>query len=248
MTDKELRKLSRRELLELLIEQTRRADELEKKLQEAKNNLKSRDIDIDNAGSIAEAALKLNGIFEAAEKAASQYVHSVKKTGVMPLKREEHKKHHTEEKQKPKAASFSNPALTEEAVEDSTRQEKLPGEEKAEKASEKQVSSGVSDMSYIIETKTTKERPQAAVEKKEEEHKEKKELLQEEKPKVPELATRPIALEELKQKLEQLKTLTSKTSEAVANLKTAEREEEKQKTQENKGNDYDFLAGFKFTV
>lgn len=96
MTDKELKKLSRKELLELLIEQTRRADELEKKLLDAQNNLKSRDIDISNAGSIAEAALKLNGIFEAAEKAASQYVSSVKKTGVVPVKDEETKKESTE--------------------------------------------------------------------------------------------------------------------------------------------------------
>lgn len=79
MTDKELKKLSRRELLELLLEQTKRADELQRLLDEANQKLESRDIELNKAGSIAEAALKLNGIFQAAEAAAEQYVESVKK-------------------------------------------------------------------------------------------------------------------------------------------------------------------------
>ena len=39
----------------------------------------SRQIDLEEAGSIAEAALKLNGIFEAAQKAAEQYLINVKR-------------------------------------------------------------------------------------------------------------------------------------------------------------------------
>ena len=76
-TNKELRKLSRADLLELLLEEGRKNEELQKQLKMAEEQLASRDILIDNAGSIAEAALKLNGVFEAAERAAVQYLENV---------------------------------------------------------------------------------------------------------------------------------------------------------------------------
>lgn len=79
MTDKELQKLSRRDLLELLIEQGEELEATKSMLEEAKNELKSRDISICEAGSIAEAALQLNNVFETAEIAASQYLENVKK-------------------------------------------------------------------------------------------------------------------------------------------------------------------------
>lgn len=79
MTDKELRKLKRVELLEMLIEQSKENEELKRQLQEANEKLQSRDIMIKNSGSIAEAALKLNSVFEAAQKAAEQYLDNVKR-------------------------------------------------------------------------------------------------------------------------------------------------------------------------
>ena len=78
MNDKELRKLSRKQLLELLLKQTERSDELEAQLEEAQKKLEERNLQIKEAGSIAEAALRLNGVFEAAEKAAAQYIENVK--------------------------------------------------------------------------------------------------------------------------------------------------------------------------
>ncbi|MDE7390246.1 MAG: DNA repair protein [Lachnospiraceae bacterium] len=78
MTDKELRKLNRAELLEILIEQIKENKKLSMQLDEANRKLNERKINIENSGSIAEAALKLNGVFEAAEMAAQQYVESVK--------------------------------------------------------------------------------------------------------------------------------------------------------------------------
>ncbi len=65
----------------MLIEQTRRADELQERLNEAEEKLKERNILIENAGSIAAAALKLNKVFEAADEAVSQYIESVKAMG-----------------------------------------------------------------------------------------------------------------------------------------------------------------------
>lgn len=82
MTDKELKRLSRSELLEMLIIQSKRVDELEKTIQSLEDTIEAqqanRAIIIEESGSIAEAALKLNGIFATAQVAADQYVENVK--------------------------------------------------------------------------------------------------------------------------------------------------------------------------
>lgn len=78
MTEKDLSKLNRKQLLELLLEQTRRVDMLEKQLRAIEVRLNDRIILESEAGSIAEAALKLNGVFEAAQAAADQYLENIK--------------------------------------------------------------------------------------------------------------------------------------------------------------------------
>ena len=77
MTEKELRRLRRGELLELLLEQTKEAEALKKELSETKKQLESREIRLEKAGSIAEAALQVNGVFEAAQEAAAQYLENI---------------------------------------------------------------------------------------------------------------------------------------------------------------------------
>ena len=77
MTEKELRKLNRAELLELLLELSRENEALQAQLKQTEAALSDRRRQMDEAGSIAEAALRLNGIFEAAQKAADQYLSSV---------------------------------------------------------------------------------------------------------------------------------------------------------------------------
>lgn len=62
MTDKELRGLNRTELLEMLIKTSEEKEELEAENAELKARLDERQINIDKAGSIAEASLKLNGV------------------------------------------------------------------------------------------------------------------------------------------------------------------------------------------
>lgn len=118
MADKELRKLKRRELLEMLIVECREAERLQKEADEIKKEydalmegyerlkhkldvkderLNQKDamiaelkrtieemkasklIELEEAGSIAEAALRLNGIFEAAQRAAEQYLMNVQR-------------------------------------------------------------------------------------------------------------------------------------------------------------------------
>lgn len=78
MTEKELRKLSRQELLEMLLEQSKKAEQLETELAQAKTSLKDRSIILEEAGSIAEASLRLNGVFEAAQQACQQYIDDVR--------------------------------------------------------------------------------------------------------------------------------------------------------------------------
>lgn len=78
MTDKELKRLSRRELLEMLIVQTRRVELLEKRLEEANQKLADRSLLIADCGSLAEAVMKLNGVFEAAQNAADQYLENIR--------------------------------------------------------------------------------------------------------------------------------------------------------------------------
>lgn len=81
MTDKELRKLSRSELLEMLLIQSKEVERLKEELKEANRKLEDRKILLEESGSIAEAALKLNDIFKVAQRAADQYLESVKNTG-----------------------------------------------------------------------------------------------------------------------------------------------------------------------
>lgn len=116
MTDKELQKLGRRELLQLLLDQAKETDRLSKMLRETEEQLsqveegyerlrerldqkdaqihelqdtiqaerEKREADLSEVGSIAEAALRLNGVFDAAQQAADQYLQSVKQFYAIP--------------------------------------------------------------------------------------------------------------------------------------------------------------------
>jgi cell division septum initiation protein DivIVA len=79
LTEKDLKKLNRYQLLEMLIVQTERADQLQKLLEETQKKLEDREIKIASLGSIAEASLQLTGVIEAAQKAADLYVNSARK-------------------------------------------------------------------------------------------------------------------------------------------------------------------------
>ena len=125
MTEKELHRLGRKDLLQLLVTQGREAltlqeeldschtknaeldatltrlkDKLDEKdalIEKLKGRLdqkdarireleeemaewkKSRRIELEEAGSIAEASLRLNGVFEAAQKAADQYLENLRR-------------------------------------------------------------------------------------------------------------------------------------------------------------------------
>ena len=72
--------MRRSELLEIMLEQQKEIDRLQKELEKTKALLADKRIMKRRAGTIAEAALKLNEIFETAQRAADQYVYSVRKS------------------------------------------------------------------------------------------------------------------------------------------------------------------------
>ena len=78
MTEKELLKLKKSELLEIMLAQSKEIDSLREQLADVKAKLADREIAISESGSIAEASLKINKIFEEAQKAADQYVENIK--------------------------------------------------------------------------------------------------------------------------------------------------------------------------
>ena len=78
MTEKEMKKRSRTDLLRMLIDQGEEMKVLKEELEKAKAEISEREIKLTEAGSIAEAALKINGVFEAAQAASQQYLENVK--------------------------------------------------------------------------------------------------------------------------------------------------------------------------
>ena len=79
MTEKELMKLKRLELLEIMLAQSKEIDSLREQLAEANARLEDRNIAIEESGSIAEASLRLTKVFEEAQKAADLYLENIKK-------------------------------------------------------------------------------------------------------------------------------------------------------------------------
>ena len=68
MTDKDLRRLSRAELLDILYEQRKRYEDSLAENQALRQQLEDRTLRIASTGSIAEAAIQVNGVFAAAAR------------------------------------------------------------------------------------------------------------------------------------------------------------------------------------
>jgi hypothetical protein len=79
MINQKLKKLSRKELLEVMIAQGEEIERLQEQLKIAQQKLDEREICIKESGSIAEAALKLNHVFQDADNAARQYLEAFQK-------------------------------------------------------------------------------------------------------------------------------------------------------------------------
>lgn len=77
MTEKEMKKLSRAELLELLLTQTRESERLRRRLEKAEQDLEDRKVQVEKAGDLAQAVLQINGVMDAAQAAARQYLENI---------------------------------------------------------------------------------------------------------------------------------------------------------------------------
>ena len=76
---KQLKKLNRKELLELLLLQTRENEKLKAELSEVQAALDEKNLRIEKAGDLATAMIAVNGVMEAAQAAAEQYLENIKK-------------------------------------------------------------------------------------------------------------------------------------------------------------------------
>ena len=77
MTDKEVKRLSRSQLIEIIYQLQIREEELTDKNRRLEEELRSKRIRMENAGNIAEAALELNDVFRSAQNAAAQYLSEI---------------------------------------------------------------------------------------------------------------------------------------------------------------------------
>ena len=79
MTDKEFKRLSRAQLIDIIYQLQLQVDKLTEQKQKLDEALADKHIRISSAGSIADAALEINGCFRSAQKAAEQYLNEIKK-------------------------------------------------------------------------------------------------------------------------------------------------------------------------
>ena len=79
MTQYEMKKLSRKELLQLAAEESAQIRILQEHLEIAENELHKREININEAGSIAVASMKLSNVFEAAQEACRLYTDNIQR-------------------------------------------------------------------------------------------------------------------------------------------------------------------------
>ena len=80
MTDKEFRRLSRSQLVDIIYELQVREEELIKENSMLRRELADRRLRISQAGNIAEAALEINQVMQSAQNAAEQYLEEIKLT------------------------------------------------------------------------------------------------------------------------------------------------------------------------
>ena len=78
MTDKEFKRLSRSQLIDIIYQFQLQVDKLTEQNQELKRKLADKRLRLRNAGNIADAALEINDCFRSAQNAAEQYLNEIK--------------------------------------------------------------------------------------------------------------------------------------------------------------------------
>ena len=75
----DLSKLSKKDLLEIMLRQGEEIDSLREQVRDLQAKLNDKEIKIAKAGSLAEASLAVTGIFEEAQKAANLYLQNARR-------------------------------------------------------------------------------------------------------------------------------------------------------------------------
>ena len=78
MTDKEFKRLTRAQLIDIIYQLQVQVDELTEQKKSLERALEDKRLRIDNAGNIAYAALEINDCFGSAQKAAEQYLNEIR--------------------------------------------------------------------------------------------------------------------------------------------------------------------------
>ena len=78
MTDKEFKRLTRPQLIEIIYQLQLKQEELIAENERLSKELADKRLRIENAGSIAEAALEIHHVMQAAQDAASHYVEEMR--------------------------------------------------------------------------------------------------------------------------------------------------------------------------
>ena len=78
MRSRDCRHYSRRELIEIIYELERREVRLERKLEKTREKLKDRSVRMEQAGSMAEVAAVIAGLFDAADETAAMYLSGIR--------------------------------------------------------------------------------------------------------------------------------------------------------------------------
>ena len=78
MTDKEFKRLSRAQLIEIIYQLQLQIDKMNEEKQALENELEDKRLRLQSAGNIAEAALEINDCFRSAQNAAEQYLNEIK--------------------------------------------------------------------------------------------------------------------------------------------------------------------------
>jgi hypothetical protein len=76
---RDLLKLKKKDLLEIMLEQGKEIDRLNAKVAELENELSVRAFDFQRIGSLAEASLYITDIFKEADKAALTYLQNIRR-------------------------------------------------------------------------------------------------------------------------------------------------------------------------
>ena len=78
MTDKEFKRLSRAQLIDIIYQFQLQVDKLTEENRDLERELADKRLRLRNAGNIADAALEINNCFRSAQNAAEQYLNEIK--------------------------------------------------------------------------------------------------------------------------------------------------------------------------